>query len=38
MKWTLPGTVLTRDREEAKYIENQFSAMFLGGGIALTQF
>ena len=37
MKWTLPGTVLTRDREEAKYIENQFSAMFLGGGIALSQ-
>ena len=23
MKWTLPGTVLTADREEAKYIENQ---------------
>ena len=26
MKWTLPGTVLTRDREEAKYIENQMEA------------
>ena len=37
MKWTLPGTVLTRDREEAKYIENQFTAMFMGGGIALSQ-
>ena len=37
MKWTLPGTVLTRDHEEAKYIENQFTAMFLGGGIALSQ-
>ena len=37
MKWTLPGTVLTADREEAKYIENQFVAMFMGGGIALSQ-
>ena len=37
MKWNLPGTVLTADREEAKYIENQFVAMFMGGGIALSQ-
>lgn len=37
MEWTLPGTVLTARREDAKYVENQFSAMFLGGGISLSQ-
>lgn len=37
MKWILPGTILTADREEAKYIENQFIAMFMGGGITLSQ-
>ena len=37
MKWTLPGTVLTLEREDAKFIENQFVAMFMGGGIVLSQ-
>ena len=37
MNWTLPGTVLTTQREEAPYIEQQFTAMFLAGGIALGQ-
>lgn len=36
-KWTIPGTVLITPREEAQYIENQFSAMFLGGGMMLSQ-
>ena len=37
IKWTIPGTVLVAPREEAQFIENQFSAMFLGGGVALSQ-
>lgn len=37
MNWTLPGTVLNARRQEAPYIENQFSAMFMGGGIVLSQ-
>lgn len=36
-KWTIPGTVLLAPREEAQFIENQFSAMFLGGGMVLSQ-
>lgn len=35
--WTIPGTVLTAPRAEAQFIENQFSAMFLGGGVVLSQ-
>ena len=35
MKWFIPGTVLQADR--AADIEQQFSAMFLGGGIVLSQ-
>lgn len=35
--WTIPGTVITASRAEAQYIENQFSAMFLGGGVVLSQ-
>ena len=35
--WIIPGTVLTAPRAEAQFIENQFSAMFLGGGVALSQ-
>ncbi len=37
MDWTIPGTVLRMPREEADHIEEQFSAMFLAGGIVLGQ-
>lgn len=37
MKWTIPGTVLSIQKEDAQYIEQQFSSMFLGGGIVLSQ-
>ena len=37
MKWTIPGTVLTAKRSDAHLIEQQFAAMFLGGGIVLSQ-
>lgn len=37
MIWNIPGTTLTIQRESAKFIEQQFSAMFLGGGIVLSQ-
>ena len=37
MMWTLPGTVLNVDREEAAIIQQQFSSMFFGGGIVLSQ-
>ena len=35
MEWFIPGTVLQADRTAD--IEKQFSAMFLGGGIVLSQ-
>ena len=35
MEWFIPGTVLRADR--TANIEQQFSAMFLGGGIVLSQ-
>lgn len=37
MDWTIPGTVLCRPREEAPFLQEQFSAMFLAGGIVLSQ-
>lgn len=37
MYWTIPGTVIVRPREEADLIEQQFSSIFLAGGIALSQ-
>lgn len=37
MNWTIPGTVLSAKREDAKYIEQQFTSMFFGGGIVLSQ-
>lgn len=37
MNWTIPGTVLVRPRAEAVHIEEQFSSMFLAGGIVLSQ-
>ena len=37
MNWTIPGTALTIQREDAAAIRGQFQALFLGGGIALSQ-
>ena len=37
MEWTIPGTVLTAQREDAPNIEKEFHAMFLAGGIMLSQ-
>ena len=37
MEWIIPGTVLTAQREDAAFIEQQFSSMFLGGGMVLSQ-
>lgn len=37
MQWNIPGTVLMLNKEEADGLEAQFSSMFLGGGIALSQ-
>ena len=37
MYWIIPGTVLTAQREDAGRIEQQFSSMFLGGGMVLSQ-
>lgn len=37
MEWTLPGTVLKSSREEASHVEEQFRAMFLAGGMVLSQ-
>ena len=37
MDWKIPGTVLTKPREEAANLAEQFRAMFLMGGITLSQ-
>lgn len=37
MDWYLPGTVIPARQEDAAHIEQQFTAMFLAGGIALGQ-
>lgn len=37
MSWTIPGTVLQADRNEAIYIPQQLEALFFGGGITLSQ-
>ncbi len=37
MKWTIPGTLLQIQREEADGIADVFSSMFLPGGMALSQ-
>lgn len=37
MDWIIPGTVLKGKREDAAYVRHQFDAMFLGGGIVLSQ-
>lgn len=35
--WTIPGTVLKEPRNDAQYIAQRFGAMFLGGGMVLSQ-
>ncbi len=37
MNWTVPGTVLEWPKEDAVRIEQQFNAMFSGGGMVLSQ-
>lgn len=37
MKWTIPGTVLQIQREDADRIEDIFSSLFLAGGVVLGQ-
>ena len=37
MEWIIPGTVLKADRTQASQIPEQFRAMFLGGGVVLSQ-
>ena len=37
MQWTIPGTVLPVNMEESGSIEQRLGAMFLGGGIVLSQ-
>lgn len=37
MQWNIPGTVLTATDQETRYIEEKFRAMFLGGGMVLSQ-
>lgn len=37
MKWTIPGTVLESQREDAESVAALFSPMFLAGGIVLSQ-
>lgn len=37
MQWIIPGTALTGEVDAASQIEAQFRAMFLGGGITLSQ-
>lgn len=37
MQWNIPGTVLMATEQDTDHIEERFRAMFLGGGIALSQ-
>ena len=37
MKWTIPGTVLQIERQDAEHIEDVFASMFLAGNILLSQ-
>ena len=37
MDWIIPGTTLAARREDAQSIEQQFRAMFLAGGMVLSQ-
>ena len=37
MQWNIPGTVLNATEQDTQHIEQKLRAMFLGGGIALSQ-
>lgn len=37
MQWTIPGTTLTASQEEADRIQERFDALFLAGGLTLSQ-
>ena len=37
MNWIIPGTTLIAQREDAEGLRGQFQALFLAGGIALSQ-
>lgn len=37
MQWTIPGTTLTANQEEADRIQERFDALFLAGGLTLSQ-
>ena len=37
MQWTIPGTVLKAPQRDGKLVEEQFRAMFLPGGMVLSQ-
>lgn len=37
MEWIIPGTVITQPMEEAEHLEEKLTAMFLGGGMVLSQ-
>ena len=37
MQWNIPGTVLMATEQDTDHIEERFRAMFLGGGVMLSQ-
>ena len=37
MEWIITGSVITQPIEEAEYLEEKLTAMFLGGGMVLSQ-
>ena len=37
MNWTLPGTTISTNREDADRTRQQFDALFLAGGLTLSQ-
>ena len=37
MQWNIPGTVLMATEQDTSHIEERFRAMFLGGGVMLSQ-
>ena len=37
MQWTIPGTTLLGQREDADRVDNVFRALFLAGGLTLSQ-
>ena len=37
MQWTIPGTTLTGERENADRVDGLFQSMFLAGGLTLSQ-